>query len=139
MNGRIIPLRRLAATPKTGIVTKPRIVSLKSPPANQSQSDLLPANNMVHLDSHPLAPLGIITSPPMTVPLDPACSQPADTEKKKMRFDVLSDALPDISEPMANDKERSPTVLASLPLSITCSRCSRDLPQASFTISQLRK
>ena len=112
-------------------------MSLKSPPANQSQSDLLPANNLVHLDSHPLAPLDTITS--LRHPLDPACSQPTSAEEKKMCCDVLSDALPNTSEPMADDQERSPTVLASLPLSITCSRCSRDLPQARFTVSQLRK
>jgi hypothetical protein len=117
-------------------VSKPRIVSLKSPPANQSQSDLLPANNLVHLDSHPLAPLDTLTS--LRHPLDPACSQPTSAEEK-MCCDVLSDALPNASEPMADDQERSPTVLASLPLSITCSRCSRDLPQARFTVSQLRK
>jgi hypothetical protein len=103
-----------------------------------TQSDLLPANNMVHLDSHPLAPLDTLTSLRMTVPLDPACSQPTSAEEK-MCCDVLSDALPDTSEPMADDQERSPTVLASLPLSITCSRCSRDLPQARVTVSQLRK
>jgi hypothetical protein len=106
-----------------------------TPPANQSQSDLLPANSMVHLDSHPLASHDIITSLPMTIPLDAACIKPTNAEEKKMCCDVLSDALPDISEPMADDQERSPTVLASLPLSISCSRCSRDLPQVRFTIS----
>ena len=115
-------------------MAKPRIVSLKSPPANQSQSDLLSAK--LHLDSHPLAPLDTLT--PLRH-LDPACSQPTSAEEKKMCCDVLSDALPNTSEPMADDQERSPTVLAALPPSITCSRCSRDLPQARFTVSQLRK